>query len=406
MMRILIVTSKPPWPPRDGGRLALLLTLEGLARAGHRIALLSPIAGSDYRCVKDVESNLSAWCTPYLVPFQSKSWSLSLLNAVTCKRAVTVVRHRSMAIDNTLGRLVKDFNPDLVHAEQLQAFANCVAARRLGIPVVLRMQNVESDLWQQLARTRAGFSLLAIEAMRVRREERQAVDAAAWTITLTRRDAESLRRLSSTAREQRVTAVPVTFPLAWPAAPPVSGDPALIISGSRGWLPNADGARWFIRDVWPSVLAALPSARLHVFGGDVRPTGSSMTWHTEPDNSVASFPAGSIVVLPLRIASGVRIRILEAWARGLPVVATPEAAAGLESGFEKGLHVAGDIQGFVSAILTIASSVRYRAELVSTGRAVLESFHTPQRTITKLTEIYRDAVAWHERHGRYRAGNV
>ncbi len=86
---------------------------------------------------------------------------------------------------------------------------------------------------------------------------------------------------------------------------------------------------------------------------------------------MALFPEGAILVVPLRIASGVRMKILEAWARGVPVVATQEAVAGLGVEDGAGYLVAGDGMEFSSAIRRIHKQPLLRKQLIEVCDAVL-----------------------------------
>jgi polysaccharide biosynthesis protein PslH len=393
-MRILFVTTKPPWPPHDGGRLAVLLTLQGLASLGHQITLVAPVERSLDQLQDSIRKNLSPWCETVLVRTTRGSWLKSLVLAALRNTAVTIERHHSLAMEKTLSAVIEKSCPDVVHAEQLQAFKNCAPAHRLQIPVVLRMQNVESDLWEQFSRISAVASLLKLEAYRVRREERRAMATAAWTVALTARDKERLKSISIATRQsgEQLSAIPVPFPSCWPSAPRLAGNPCLVISGSRGWLPNSDGLRWFLTQVWPALLKTMPRAQLHVFGGDEGPDGQGIQWHPAPENSIDSYPSNAIVVLPLRIASGVRMRILEAWARGLPVIATTAAAAGLEPGFEQSLSIVDDPDDFTSAIVKVATDPTHRARLVQMGYRCLERSYYPRTISERLVNTYRLAM--------------
>src|SRR4030095_13432302 len=104
-----------------------------------------------------------------------------------------------------------------------------------------------------------------------------------------------------------------------------------VLLGSGGWMPNQEGSLWFVREVWPEGRQALPGAVLHVFGDALPPTAADVTRHAAPADSREAFAPGAVMVVPVTFGSGVRMKILEAWARGLPVVATPAAAEGLEA---------------------------------------------------------------------------
>lgn len=101
----------------------------------------------------------------------------------------------------------------------------------------------------------------------------------------------------------------------------------------------------------------------------------------------------AVLAVPLRIASGVRMKILEAWARGVPVVGTPEAVAGLGAHHGRELLVAEDAAGFTAAFLRLHREPSLARSLVAGGRAALRSRHAPRETTRALLGVYQEAVA-------------
>ncbi len=385
-MRILVVATKSPWPPRDGGRLVLWLTLRGLAESGHRLALLAPEPEPSPATVEA----LSRICEPHLLQQGPRSWSSALLGTAG-GQALSLARHAHPGLQRAAVDLLPDLDPHLIHSEQLQALANC--PRRPGDPpVLLRMQNVESDLWQGLG---AGHPLrwpLRLEARRLRKAEAAALATVARCVALTERDAARLRELAPADASGRVEAVSPPFPRELPAAGPLTGAPAVVLGGSGGWRPNRDAMRWFLRAVVPRLCDALPAAVTHAFGPDALP-GPGIQLHPAPADSIDTFPAGAIAAVPLFTGSGIRMRILEAWARGLPVVASPVAAAGLAVRDGDELLLANDAAGFMEAIARLAADAALRDRLVEAGRAYLRQHHDPMRQTASLQQAYRHALA-------------
>src|SRR5262249_9234877 len=150
----------------------------------------------------------------------------------------------------------------------------------------------------------------------------------------------------------RVHVVAAPFPASLPPGGTVlPGDPAVVVLGSAGWLPNADSGVWFQSAVWPAVRAALPGAVLHLFGeegGGARPPGGGAPPPPPAAGAAASAPAATPAV-PLRTASGGRRKILGAGAGGGPVVGPPEAVSGLAAEPGRELLVARDPAGFAAA---------------------------------------------------------
>ena len=139
--------------------------------------------------------------------------------------------------------------------------------------------------------------------------------------------------------------------------------------------------------------AALPAARLHVFGLAAASTrGPGIEGHPRPAASVDAFPDGAMAVVPLRIASGANVRILEAWARGLAVVATPIAAAGVDPGDGAAIAVAATPAEFVAAFGRLASDPEGRRRAVAAGRAALAAHHDPATLAAGLERVYQTAI--------------
>src|SRR5438552_12830799 len=279
-MKILLVATKPPWPLIDGGRLLLWHTIAGLARHGAEITLVAPVdAGSNCEAV---DHELRALCRPVLVTPSRRIRLESFARALVGGAPVSIALHRFAAMRERVQELIAAEAFDLIHAEQVQAVANCegagfsdapVSTLVPAIPLVLRSQNVESDLWRQLAEYRPALRpLLLREARRLGVWEAQAVRRANITVALTRGDAAQLAALANESGDVhhvgKVHHVPAPFPaeLAPGRAPVLAGVPPVVLFAGTGWLPNREGVHWFIRDVWPVVCERLPDAVLHIFG--------------------------------------------------------------------------------------------------------------------------------------------
>ena len=117
-----------------------------------------------------------------------------------------------------------------------------------------------------------------------------------------------------------------------------------------------------------------------------------MAVHEAPADSREAFPPGAILAVPLRIASGVRVKILESWARGVPVVATPEAAAGLDASDGEELLIAPDPHGFATAIRRLHADASLARALVDAGRILLSARHDPARIAERLAQIYAEVA--------------
>lgn len=367
-------------------------TLRALRAAGHEARLVSPFDPTREDAAA-LGTALRDFCEPHLVAAVPRSIGLSTLLARARGVPLEVSRHALSPVRAEVERVLQRHACDVVHAEQLQALAQCEPARRRSLPLVLRAQNVESDLWGGRAATWPFARVLVRrESLRLARHEGRAVRDVAATVALTDRDAERLRALSG--RPDTVHRIAAPFPSELPpAADQLSGEPAVVLLGSD-WFPNRDGAAWFCRAVWPVVRAQCPRAVLHLFADMPGVDGSTraIVTHGAPAESRMAFPSDAILAVPLRIASGVRVKILEAWARGVPVVATPEAASGLDAGARESLLTARGPREFAAAIHRVHADRPFARACVEAGRAVLRDHHDPARVVDALVHVYAHAA--------------
>jgi len=404
-LRLLWIATKAPWPPRDGGRLLLLETLSALAAqpsdasqvsaAAQRVevTLVAPVERSMLDATREA---LGGLCVARLVATRPRSRALAAVAATVSGRPYSVTRHERPELARAVARELAASPCDLVVAEQLQAFAQSAPAGQAGVPRILRAQNVESDLWRQLGEASRGLAraLLLRESVRLAVAERAAVGAAAATIALSAADGDRLRALGP--QSARVEVLPPPFPgeLAG-VAQHLAGAPALVLFGSAGWEPNRRAEQRFVDQIWPRVRAASPAAALHWFGGSGGSGGHGGSGagrpgvfvHRAPATSAEAFSPGAVLVLPLDIASGVRMRILEAWARGVVVVATPAAASGLTAGDGRELLLARNGEEFAVAIERLGSLPGLAERLIAGGRARLAADHDPARFAARFVAL-------------------
>jgi hypothetical protein len=361
-------------------------TVDGLVARGHDVTVVAPAYKGD-RAVPRFNELIHM----HLVPVRRRSLMGAFVTSLASSQPLTIRRHSQPAVRREVGRLIAERTFDVVHVEQLQALAQAQPTLARGMPVVLRAQNVESELWSMLATTRRTWRPFATsEAGRLARWEAAATARVTITVAITQRDAGRLERLAPGGSLIRVVRAPMPRELGSSGVLP--GRPSIVLLSNRAWLPNRDGVGWFLRDIWPAVRRALPDAQLHLFGPSrTSEGGSGVHVHPAPADSREAFSQNSVLAVPLRMASGVRVKILEAWARGMPVVATPVAALGLDIPDGRGVRLANTAQEFVEAFKDLGTSRALVQRLVAEGRAILDEWHQPQRLAEELERVYAAA---------------
>lgn len=252
---------------------------------------------------------------------------------------------------------VKRF-PD-VNSSPLGAFAEHIPTQ---------LQPLGANRWSQTA-------LLRLERSLVQRSEDRAARAFRRCLLLNAEEAASLTRRAAVA-PGRVTCVP---PLLAAPSPPQrlnQATPNFVFLGLLSLPHNDDGLRWFLRSIWPTMLIRRPDARLRVIGCD--PGAEVLALSAKLSDSVTvdgyvpdlgeALGRATAVLNPLRFGSGIKIKVIEALGRGVPVVSTTVGAEGIASGPGTGILV-GDEPSEITDLLCALTDQARNAETSSDARA-------------------------------------
>lgn len=333
-MRILLVTETVPYPLDSGGRIKTYHTLRALS-AAHEVHCHAFVREAGQLAHARV---LDAICASVSLHMEPRSLAREVLHAgrsVIRRLPLSVERHVSRAVHASIGAHHDAVGFDIVYCDHLSMLEY---GRPLGVPIVHDAHNVEYRVMQRLAAT-SGWGprrlLLEREWRLVRAYERRAYRECALIFAVSDEDAGEIRTLAGP--RVPIEAVPIGVDVdAVSRRREVRGRDLLFVGGLH-WPPNADAAAYLVREIWPRVRQTYPDARLTIVGGrapahvdrDLQADGVELAGHV-PDVEPYFARSGALAV-PLRSGSGMRVKILDAFARGVPVVATTLGAEGIEA---------------------------------------------------------------------------
>jgi glycosyltransferase involved in cell wall biosynthesis len=239
--------------------------------------------------------------------------------------------------------------------------------KKLPIPCVLFQHNVESSLWQRMAATESHplrKMSYALEAARMLRYERRALARFHHVIAVSEYDRRQMLAMDPACE---ITVVPTGVDTKqFQVAPPSSATPPRIVfTGSMDWEPNIDAVEYFCGQIWPRVLAEFPDAIFQIVGRNpfakVQRLASRSVEVTGTVPSVTDYLRdATVVIVPLRIGGGTRLKIYEAMAMGKALVSTSIGAEGLNFEDGRDLVLADDASSFTQAILLLLRDAQLR----------------------------------------------
>jgi glycosyltransferase involved in cell wall biosynthesis len=374
-MRVLFLSPVPPWPARSGGRVRTQRLLCALrARADVRVLAVEDPALRDSYGRPDV----AAHCA--LFP-RSRPPALARLLRPRASRWF-----HSGALDAAVRDALATGTEDVIHLDEpLQLDA---LPQPCPVPLVVHHHKLDREL-------AAATGVALHERLRLGRLERRAAAATPHHVVCAEEDARRLR-----ARHPAL--VPAVVPNGVdppaPGAPPERDARTLLFLGSLDYAPNLDALALLTSELWPRLAAARPDLTLRIVGA--RPTAAARRLARGPRVELVGevadareeFARATLLLAPLRIGGGSRLKIPEALAQGCPVVATPVAAEGLGLAHGRHLSLARDVRGLAAACLDLLDDPAGARAQASAGRAAVLRRLTWPRLAGELLRVWQRAA--------------
>jgi sugar transferase (PEP-CTERM/EpsH1 system associated) len=285
-----------------------------------------------------------------------------------------VSRFGSGKVQQRLKRCLTEQRPDVVVCDFLDAAVNF--PEPLAIPAVLFQHNVESEIWRRHATNGSGPArklIYGLEFSKMLRYEQKMVQRFDHVIAVSEHDKKLMKAWVDPAR---ITVVPTGVDTGQfcPGPQPEQEKPLVVFVGAMDWEPNIDAAKYFCAEIWPLVLAKVPDAKFRIVGRNPDRRVQALAGNTvEVTGRVLSvvehLRAAAVVVVPLRVGGGTRLKIYEAMAVGKAVVSTSVGAEGLDVHHGRDMILADSPVEFAESVITLLRDPDLRSRQ---GRAAAE----------------------------------
>jgi polysaccharide biosynthesis protein PslH len=400
-IRVLFLTTEPPHPAMSGGRvrtMAQLRLLDSLPEVA-RIRVLHLYEATD--ASHDSQSLVTRLAkvdqvTRVFHPIHLKLFP-SRIPWVVLQRGFGTPylagKWHSFEIEQAIRNAVYGYHPHVVYIDHL-GLALYEPLLRVLCPtarICLDQHNVEHQFFEQFAeRVRPPLQQIAkIEAASAKRFEQRVLAKIDHVSAISAVDAAVMKELAPSAE---ITAVPFVVPIVATDTSQRkarhSGVPELLYVGNLSWHPNVEGLAWFVKDVWPRLRALCPEVRLRVVGSglakdasgkaivpaSLQAEGIDVLGYVEDLAQV--YREARVFIAPVVGGSGVRVKLLETLAQGVPIVTNTDGAAGLALESGKDLLLADAPDAFAEAVRDVLGNDALAERLSGGGLAYLAREHS------------------------------
>jgi hypothetical protein len=369
-----MVAAETPYPLAGGGalRTASLLHYLGSRYDTELIVFRQPGGPDPGKCLP---SGLVSRLIVLDLPENSRSMGAKIArNGVRLMRGAPPLVDRFAGFDRAIGQALAGRRYAVGVVEHFWCAPYAEALAPFCDQLVLDLHNVESSLHERCAATEGGAAAMAHRAFAraSRRLESKWLPRYDQVLTASAEDAAL------------VGSQAIVYPNALPPIPEPArgGDDAIVFSGNLEYHPNRTAVRWFRREIWPSLrehhpelvwrlVGKNPEAVVALTAGDPRIEVVGAV-----EDAVAEIAKARAAVVPLLAGSGTRLKILEAWAAGTPVVSTTIGAEGLGARDGEHLLIADDASGFATASSRLLTCTDLQTSLARGGRMLLNQEFT------------------------------
>jgi polysaccharide biosynthesis protein PslH len=361
-LRILWVKAGKLLPVDTGGKIRSYNILRHLSRT-HDVTLLTYYGGGrDSQYETDIVREFPGAATLFTSAWDGSqsAQSLDYIRRIFQSTPFAVSKFTHSDVRQWISSRLHEMEYDIAVCDFLSASQNF--PDQPAIPVVLFQHNVETALWQRLAVAEANLpkrAAYAIEARKMARYERESLKNFHHIIAVSEHDRQQLLAMNPHCA---ITVVPTGVDTQkYFATPRAETDPPKILFvGSMDWEPNIDAVTYFCRDIFPRIGARFSSVIFQIVGrnphASVRQLACDSVEVTGTVPSIVEYLyAANVIVVPLRIGGGTRLKIFEAMACGKAVVSTSIGAEGLPVTNGSDLILADNAESFADAVIHVLS---------------------------------------------------
>ncbi len=387
-MKILQIAPKIPFPPDDGSKVSIFNLTDQLLKRGIEVCFAAPSYGKN-------PDELFASMVRYVPIDIDGTYSIAGgIRNLFSSMPYNIEKYFDSNAFKHLSRLHEESKFDLVHVDHLHmAEYGLKLKEKFGTKIILREHNFESDILRRVAersRNPVAKAYYKLQYSRILRYESAVVGEFDAVLPISDVDDRKLKELSP-GMTSFVIPAGVRIEKFLPGREMVHN--RVLFLSSYNWLPNMDSLQFYVEEILPLLKEKTPSAKTIIAGKSVDRIPKAWlngsfenAGFVDDFNDLASM--ASVAVVPLRIGSGMRIKILELMALGMAIVSTSIGAEGIDVESGKHLLIADTPDEFAECVSTLLSSPDLCRKIGANARELVSGQYTWDSAGEKLVSAY------------------
>jgi len=399
-MDILLITPRLPYPPDQGNKFTMFNMIRLLSK-NHRVTLFSLVLGDEGARYND---ELKKYCHRIETVRMRPKWSVKNLLYAVCKSdPYTSIKYYSPLMMNRMRRFLKENRFDIIQVE-FYYMAQYLMRLKSLIPddtaTFLDTHNVEYFMYKDFYHTVKNPFLrffMFFELLRIKSYERFVFNHFDRCLAVSKGDIERMTGLQPEVKAVlQPHGVDAELSASYHHARPKEN--SIIFFGTMSFFANYDAMRFFCGAIFPLIRRSIPEVKLTIAGSSPLPdiaaldSDPAITVTGYVDDLRALIARASVIVVPLRVGGGIRIKIVEAWAMGKAIVSTTIGATGVDFSDGEDILIADKPEDFAEKTVGLLKNEELRQRLGKAGRYKAQKKYSWDVLITGLEAEYEKAL--------------
>lgn len=388
-MKIMYATPSFPYPPDRGDRIRSFHLIKELSRA-HDVNLVSFLKSGDEGSI----DFLKKYCKRVeTVPFEAGHARLKSVLNVMSRTPQQIFAAASTGMTEAIESVIAEEDVDIIHIHSLQFAPYALPYKK---PKVIDLVETMSLMYERMLPHRHDLMSLIyrLENAKVRSYECAALRDFDRVLVMSEPIKEYLLDLGCNAN---VSVVRVGIDTDYFKPEKTRREPnRIVFVGTMTFYQNVDGIVFFCREVLPLVRREIPDVKLWVIGADPPPevtaledqAGVEVTGYV--DDIRPYLHSARAFVAPIRIATGLHAKILEAMATGIPVVATPRSCEGMPLADGEEIMLAATPVSFAEKVIKLLKDEHLSEKIAEKGRVLIDNNYTSAHSAADLERVYAE----------------
>lgn len=360
-MKILQLSNKFVYPPKDGGAIGIFNYTKAFSSLGCEVTMLAMNTTKHPYDIKTLPEEIKKTADWIAIDVDNRTKPIAAFFNLIQNRSYNISRFISTKYNDKLIELLHEKEFDIIQLEglYLSPYAETIRAFS-SAKIVMRSHNIEHEIWQRMANNEKNFLkkiYLKILASQLKKYETDRLNKYDLMTSVTERDAEILKQLGCEL-PIHVCAAPYDETVLKPDKTKIEFPSAFFI-GALDWTPNAEGLEWFLTNVWEKVQEQLSAenkeVKFYIAGRNANqariPAIKNVVIVGEVENAYDFMNSKGVMIVPLLSGSGIRVKIIEGMALGKTIVTTTIGAEGIACKNGQNILIADTPEAFANLVV-------------------------------------------------------